>query len=204
MPKDDIHRLESAIERVACRQKLLIRLDQLVALGMRPRTVSARVAARRLFRVHRSVFALHPPPYSDLQRYLAAVFACRPHSLLSDLSSAHLLRMMDSPPATTDVTVTAGRRSSRAGITVHRRVIEHRDQSSLHGIPCTSAARTVIDCAHALGEEGTEDLIMAADSLGILRRHRLEELALQRAGRPGMRHVLTPRRGRAPADEKRQ
>ena len=82
----------------------------------------------------------------------------------------------------------AGRR--RSGIKVHRALIHPRDATRRHGIPCTSVARTIIDCAFRAGAEGTEDLIMAADAAQLLDRFRLEELADERRGRPGVGHVL--------------
>ncbi len=88
------------------------------------------------------------------------------------------------------ITNAGGSGRSRPGIKVHRRTIDSRDASIRQGIPCTSPARTVIDCASVLGAEGTEDLIMAADSLRMLNRHRLEELAHLHRSRPGVRHVL--------------
>jgi hypothetical protein len=88
------------------------------------------------------------------------------------------------------ITNAGGTGRSRPGITVHQRHIDPRDVWSRHGIPCTSPARTIIDCAPVLGADGTEDLIMAADSLRILNRRRLEQLARLHHASPGARHVL--------------
>lgn len=181
---------ELTIERIAGKQKHLIRLDQLLDAGVSPRSVSNWVARRRIFRIHRGVFATHSPPYDRRQRWLAAVFACGARAALSDLCAAHHLGLVDNSPFQPEVSVPGAGGREKDGITVHRRSIDPRDLSVRRGIPCTSPARTIIDCAGVLGADGTEDLIMAADSLRILSRRRLEELAHARRGTPGIGHVL--------------
>ena len=75
------------------------------------------------------------------------------------------------------------------GITVHRREVAACDTMILNGIPCTTATRTVVDCAAAADEMLLEDLLMAADSKRILDRRRLDELVAERRGQPGVRKL---------------
>ena len=188
--RDSRQALEVRIERISGRQKQLIRLEQLVAAGLSPRAVSHRVAAHRLFRIHRGVFASHPPPYGRHQLYLAAVYACGAGSALSDLPAGGVLGLTETLPSLPHVTNAGGAGKATTGITVHRRAIEPRDIVIRHGIPCTSAARTVFDCAISLPLEALEDLLMAADAARILDRRRLEELIGESRGRPGTRKLL--------------
>lgn len=181
---------DGGIALLGQRQKQLVRIEQLRELGLGDRAIQHRAAGARLFRVHRGVFALHPPPFSDHQRYLAAVFACGPGSLLSDLCAAHILGMTGHAPRTIHITNATGAGRQRAGLAVHRRSVESVDASTRHGVPCTAAARTILDCAGVAGRIGKEHLIMAADSLRILDRSRLEALASKNHGRPGTPHVL--------------
>ncbi len=88
------------------------------------------------------------------------------------------------------MTNSSGNGRSRPGIHVRRSLVDPRDTTRRHGIPCTAVPRTIIDCAFRAGAEGTEDLIMAADAARLLDRSRLEQLAVEGRGRPGMAHVL--------------
>ena len=161
-------RREELIERTARSQKQLIRADQLRRLGLSTNGVQYRTTSRRLHRLHAGVYATHPPPYSRHQLYLAAVYACGPGALLTGIPSAYAYGLVETAPLIAEVTNQTGRGRSRRGITVHRRTIDRRDVGSHRGIPTTSVARTIIDCAHQLGAEATEDLIMAADSIHVL------------------------------------
>lgn len=99
--------------------------------------------------------------------------------------------MQELLPLPAHVSNGSGRGKSRPGIVVHRRSIETRDTLVRFGIPCTSPARTVIDCAASLPIDRLEDLLMAADSgRPGLSRTRLEELVNERRGQPGTRNLL--------------
>ncbi|MDQ3103431.1 MAG: DUF559 domain-containing protein [Actinomycetota bacterium] len=178
-------------ERIARSQRQLIRSDQLRQIGFSDSGIQHRVSSRRLFRLHAGVYATHPPSYTRYQHYLAATYACGPGSLLTGLPSAWIYGLIESAPLIAEVTNPSGRGRSRRGITVYRRAIDPRDATTRHGIPTTSVARTIIDCAYLLGAGGTEELIMAADSKRILNRRRLEELTHEHRGRPGSRHILS-------------
>jgi hypothetical protein len=56
----------------------------------------------------------------------------------------------------------------------------------VQGIPCTSAARTLIDVAPLLPLDDLEEALIAADSLRILNRRRMDELLGEHFGRPGV------------------
>lgn len=182
--------LDLGIERICRRQKQLVRLEQLVALGLTPSGVDKRVARRRLHRLHRGVFSVHPPPYSRHQAMLAAIFACGPGSLISDLTCASFLGYTELAPSPTHVTNATGSGRSLRGIVVHQRAVEPRDTLIRSGIPCTSPARMILDCSAALDLEHLEDLLMAADSGSPrLDRRRLEQLIEASRGRRGIRNL---------------
>src|SRR6478735_11523434 len=122
------------MERIARGQKQLLRLEQIVALGLGARAVEARVKARTLFRVHDGVFCLHPPPYSRHQQYLAAVYACGRGTFISDHAAAWLLGMTETPPSLPIVTNRTGAGRKVDGIEVHRRVVSPRDVFKQYGI----------------------------------------------------------------------
>lgn len=141
---------------------------------------------------HRGVYALHPPPYSREQLWLAAVLACRPDSILSDWPSAAHLGIYDGPVFGPHVTVAGGRGRSRPGITVHDRgPIDPRDLRVVRSIPTASAALTIVQLAPHHSAIELEVMAVAAESKRILNRGRLAELVAERIGRPGI-HKLLP------------
>ena len=81
-----------------------------------------------------------------------------------------------------------GRR--RRLLVIHRSIVPPRDTAGRDGVLCTSAARTVFDLAVLARPEEVERVMIAADSLRILNRPRLQELI---DGSPGRRGVRTLR-----------
>ena len=182
--------IELEIARIAGRQKQLISLRQLEGAGLSPRGVSNRAARGRLFRIHDGVFALHPPPYSRHQRYLAAIGACGRGSAISDLAATWLLGQSETVPSLIHVSNRSGAGRSLPGVLVHRRDIDPLDITKRFAIPCTTPARTILDCATSVGIEELEELLMAADSgRPGLDRARLEQLVAERTGHRGIRNL---------------
>jgi very-short-patch-repair endonuclease len=187
-----IRRYQPAQERdrramsIARRQRRLITLEQLLACGFTPSGIQGRVQRERLFRLHSGVFSLAPPPFDGRQRWLAAVLACGPGALLFGLPAAMLHGMTSEAPAIPQVCVAGDRGRRRDGIVVRRRRIAACDRSARADIPCTGAARTIFDIAATFPPEEVERMLIAADSLRILNRRRLEELVDEH---PGVRGV---------------
>ena len=73
---------------------------------------------------------------------------------------------------------------------MRRRNVERKDIWHPLGIPCTSPARTVLDCASQVDLEDLELILMAADASRKLNRRRLDELI---AGSPGRRGTVNLR-----------
>ena len=181
---------EAEIAVIGARQRQLIRIEQLAELGLGPRGAQHRARAGRLFRVHDGVYALHGPPHSPHQRYLAAQYACGSSSLLGGFCAAAVCSLSENWPGLPEIVAPAGAGRRRKGIHVRTSWVDPRDRAVRHGIPCTTPGRTIIDCAHRAGAEGTEDLIFAADSRRLLDRARFEQLADEHRGRPGIGNVL--------------
>jgi very-short-patch-repair endonuclease len=141
------------------------------------------------------VYSLAPPPFDRHQVWHAAVLACGQGALLSDLPAAALLGMTQLPARTPHVTVAGARGRTRDGIVIHRRAVAPCDRLIRHGIPCTSPARTVFDLAASMPEPELEAILVQADSLRILNRRRLDELAAENRGHrgaPKLRSLLAP------------
>jgi hypothetical protein len=77
---------------------------------------------------------------------MAAVLAAGPGSRISHYPAAVLWGVRPLVPGPTHITAEAGGRS-RPGIIVHRAALHPQDATRRHGIPVTSAARTLLDFA---------------------------------------------------------
>jgi predicted transcriptional regulator of viral defense system len=93
---------------------------QLVAIGIRSGAIKRRVAAGRLVRRYRGVYAVGHVQDTPAGRWIAAVMACGHGAVLSHVDAASLWQIYESRRRTIHVTTTT--RSSRTlpGIQVHR------------------------------------------------------------------------------------
>ena len=185
-PYGDQEAIERRIEAVAARQHQLVRFDQLLDAGMTRRTIGTRSDRRRLHRLHRGVFATHSPPYSQEQTWLAAVLACGPETYLCGPSCARHWAIAEIGSRTVHVCSPTRTGRSRAGITVHARRVDPRDVRIKDRIPCVSVDLVLIELAPGLSEAELERILVAAESLKLLKRGRLAELIAERRGRPGI------------------
>ena len=120
---------------------------QLIAAGLDADRIKRWIAAGRLRRVHRGVYAVGHEAPSVHADYTAPVLASGAGAVLSHRSAAYVLRVIAGPPPRPEVTipVTAGRR--RPGVVVHRSSLHSLDVSTLDGIPITIVPRVLLDLA---------------------------------------------------------
>ncbi|MEZ5155802.1 MAG: type IV toxin-antitoxin system AbiEi family antitoxin domain-containing protein [Solirubrobacterales bacterium] len=157
--------LDVEIADLAARQHGVVALPQLEALGLGPSGVRHRCAAGRLHRVHRGVFAVGHPHLSREGRWIAAVLACGPGTVLSHRAGgAHLglLRWSGRPSVTVP-----GRPAGRAGIEIHRSLLPGDEKTVVEGVPVTTAARTIFDCAAQLSRHSLRKMIREAEVRGM-------------------------------------
>jgi very-short-patch-repair endonuclease len=140
-------RCERIIAEIAARQHGIITSTQLIAAGITTSGVSRRVAAGRLVRIHRGVYAVGHGGLSREGRWMAAVKSCGDAAVLSHRSAAALWGMSSSVPSLTDVMVPGyGGRKRRRGISLHRSATLLPSHCTLRkGIPVTTPARTLDD-----------------------------------------------------------
>ena len=145
---DDDLTLEKAIADVAARQRGHIARSQLLELGLGPAAIQYRIRIGRLIPVYRGVYAVgHRRPH-PIDRSMAAVLACGPGAVLSHGSAAALwgfFTRWDEP-----FEVNVARNRTPKAITVHRCRLSRADRRRQLGVPVTSPARTVLDCAPRL------------------------------------------------------
>jgi very-short-patch-repair endonuclease len=165
-PKGAIRVRDAEIARVAARQHGVVSVMQLHAAGIDSSAIKRRVAAGRLHRIHRGVYAVGHAHLSNEGRWMAAVLACGEGAVLSHRSAGELWRMLrprtrrsvqddgrtEAPPVEVTVPGTGGRKRHR-GIALHRSstltagLCTRRD-----GIPVTKPSRTLTDLRSVLSE----------------------------------------------------
>jgi len=182
------HTRERAIAAVAARQHGLVVRRQLLALGLGASGISHRLAAGRLHRVHRNIYAVGHPMVSPRGRWLAAVLACGRDAVLSHRSAAALWGLSPTARADADVSTNAGGRHSRPGIAVHRiQVLPPADRTVVDRIPVTSVARTLLDLTKVVSPQVLQRALEAAERERRLDLHALDELFTRNPGRHGLR-----------------
>jgi very-short-patch-repair endonuclease len=173
----DNRRPDAAIARIAANQHGIVTAAQAGAAGLSPAGVTRRVAAGRLHRIHRGVYAVGHPRLSMEGGWMAAVLAYGEGAVLSHRSAAELWgigRPRRASPAagggqTTAVDVTvpgiAGK-AERAGIRLHRSsTLTARECTRRDGIPVTSASRTLADLRPVLSRAGFAAAVREAEFL---------------------------------------
>ena len=184
----------------------LLRTCELLDAGVSHRRIGALVRAGTLHRVHRGVYKVGTPVLSRDATLLAAVYAVGPGSVLShrDAAALHGLPVAARRGA---VSVTSRRgRGDRPGIRVHpTRRLHPDDVTSIHGIPVTALARTLLDLCDVVRPSGMPRLIHEAEVLGL----EPAELAAARRRAPGrdthlIAAALEQRRPRDPEEIERK
>jgi very-short-patch-repair endonuclease len=183
-PNQARDRSDRAIEELSRSQHHIVTLAQLGEIGLGARAVCHRTAAGRLRRLHRGVYALHPPTQHG--RWLAAVLACGPGAALSHRSAAELWDLHSSSYGDIDVSVRTRAGRSRAGLRVHRGRLSP-DEVTVHAaIPCTTIPRTLLDLAASRDRRTLERAVDRAEMLGLFDLTAVENLIDRHRGRRGV------------------
>lgn len=137
------------IAAVAARQHGIVTIAQLVAAGVSRETVRRWVAAGRLHRVHRGVYAVEHLALSREARFMAATLGAGEDAAVSHLSAAETWKVSRWSRARIDVVSTRRRRLE--GVDVHAaRRLDPRDVTSWRGIRVTTVARMLVDLTDVL------------------------------------------------------
>jgi uncharacterized protein DUF559 len=181
--------IEREILRIASLQYMMIRLDQLLAIGLSERGVQQRVADGRLFRLYPGVYAVGRPDVPLKGSWLAAVFACGEGAALSHESAAALLGLVK-PGGAIHVSITSRSRRSHPGIDIHRpRHLLPADITAVDGISCTTVARTLFDVAGSRPRWLFLRLLEQAEVQDGLDMAAIEELLVRSPNHPGARRL---------------
>jgi very-short-patch-repair endonuclease len=172
---------DAAVARIAARQHGVVSVTQLNVAGLDPSAIKRRVAAGRLHRVHRGVYAVGHSRLSNEGRWMAAVLACGVGAVLSHRSAGELWGILR-PRArrhhraggrgdehTVQVTVpgTSGRKRHR-NIRLHRSsTLATTDCTRHDGIPVTKPGRTLTDLRPVVSNAQFAAAVREAEFLGL-------------------------------------
>jgi very-short-patch-repair endonuclease len=136
-------RPEAVISRLAGQQHGVVTSAQLVAAGWSKDQISGRARAGSLRALHRGVYLVGP---LETPRTAAMAAALATGGVISHYPAAVLWDWRPPREGAIHVTLPTGGHN-RPGIVVHRATLDPRDVTRRHGIPVTSAARTILDLA---------------------------------------------------------
>ncbi len=174
------------IAELAKRQHGVVTLDQLRAIGLNREWVRYRVAAGRLFPIHRGVYAVGHPGLSREGQFMAAVLASGERAALSHLSLAELRKVSRWHPSMIDVVSMSRRRVE--GTRVHTaRYLDPRDLTRFRGIPVTTVARMLVDLADVLTPHQLAWVIHEAAFRGLFDLAATRETMARANGRRGLK-----------------
>jgi predicted transcriptional regulator of viral defense system len=88
--------------------------------------------------------------------------------VLSHATAGSLMKLEGITTDEIHVTVPANERRRGHGIVVHGSVVSRHDLRIVDSVPCTSAARTLLDCAISLDDETLEAAFESARRMGLV------------------------------------
>ncbi len=120
--------------------------EQVARAGLGAQWVRNRVNTGWLLRFHRGVYLVGPLETAHT-RLMAATLAAGPGALISHHPAAVLWEWRPPAEGPIDVTIPGRKARHRDGIRIHTTTLHPHDITRRHGIPVTSAARTLLDLA---------------------------------------------------------
>ena len=161
---------ELVIAGLADAQFGVVSRAQLLSAGLTRNEIDNRIAAQRLRRLWRGVYAVGHRSLRVEGRWMAAVLACGEGAVLSHQTAPAVWELRRVGSGVIHVTVPGDPgRKQREGIRVHRSVtLTERDVTRVRGLPVTTVARTIIDLSRTLSRDELEELVHRADDRGLV------------------------------------
>ena len=145
------------------------------------------MAAGRLHRLHRGVYAVGHTALTRESRLLAAVMAAHPSALSHRAAGARLGLFTSAAP----IEVTTTRRVRLEGVVVHRtRWLPESHITHDDGIPVTTPGRTLVDMAEVLDERRMATAVHEAEVRRVFDLQAIEEVLHGLPGRSGRHRLL--------------
>ncbi len=171
---------------VAERQHGVVSVRQLeTTFGYSPSAVKREVAAGRLHRLHRGVYAVGHRLIPDHGDCLAAVLTCGPKALLSHGSAAWLWGISRYGPAPLHVTSPVPRKPRPPIRLHHSRILAEADRAIEENIPVTALPRTLLDCAAECRFSHLRRMLERSEEMRLFDLGPIEELLERSRGHAG-------------------
>jgi very-short-patch-repair endonuclease len=181
-------RADAAVRALAAAQWGVVSRRQLLDAGLTRSMIGDRIRAGRLLRLHPGVYAVGHARLRREGHWLAAVLGVGPGAVLSHRDAAGLHALRPANHVRVDVTTTANR-SSRSGIRVHRtRSLDAEDITTVHGIPVTTVARTLVDLAGVVPRDHLARAVKEAERRGVFDLAAVQAAMARTRGRTGSGH----------------
>lgn len=160
----------------------------LLGLGFSLEAIRHRMGTGRLRQVHRGVYAVGRPELSREGHWMAAILACGDGAFLSHRSAIALYGIGKERARVIELSVRRRCTHVREGIRVRSRPsLPSHDVGTLAGIPVTSPARTLVDCAAIVGPRTLERAVNEADKRDLIDPETLRKALEDYRGEPGVR-----------------
>ena len=172
---------DDVIAGFTARQHGLVALWQTRGVGLADHLVHARRDAGVLIRIHDGVYRLRGVPFTQELRWLAGVLAGGPDAWLSFRAAAHF-HGFDVRHPRPEITVAHGRECQLEGIDAHR-TRRRLDVITVRGMPVTTKARTILDCAAVMPFPAFETMVQDAVVGGVVKVESLYAILDRRGGR---------------------
>jgi predicted transcriptional regulator of viral defense system len=130
--REQVVKADAEVAGIAARQHGVATFTQLKLAGLSRSGVYRRIAAGRLHRIHRGVYAVGHAGLPREGGWMAAVLACGDGAVLSHRSAAELWELLPAGEASIHVTVPASRggRRARHGLRIHRSYLPPHDTAT--------------------------------------------------------------------------
>lgn len=167
--REQVVKVDAKVAAIAARQHGVVTFSQLQGAGASRSSVSRRVTAGRLHRVHRGVYAVGHRGLSQQGKWMAAVLAGGEGAVLSHRSAAELWELLPRSRGPIQVTVPAssGGRRKRPGLRIHRSLLPGSAATVRDRIPVTTPARTIADLRGCVPAAPLRKAIRAAEYRGL-------------------------------------
>ena len=171
-----------SIGAIAAGQDGMVTSAQLRYAGLTDRQIQDRATRGLLDRVHRGVFAVGHRSDRESAAATAAVLCVGEGSIVSHDHAAAIHAFLSFPDGPVHLTIPPPPRRSRDGIRVHESTtLAPQDVRSLHGLPFTAPARTILDLA---GDGSFEAALNEARALRAVSERDLFSVIGRNPGRP--------------------
>lgn len=176
--------VDRALAELAEAQHGVVGRRQLLAAGVGRRTIGCRLERGALHSVERGVYAVGHAVLSTRARWMAAVLALGPGTMLSHRSAGELWGIVPRSGHAIEVTRST-RARNRSRIVTHESAVPPDERTSVDAIPVTCLSRTLLDLAAVASRRQVEKALNESEVLGLTDRLSIPDLLARYPRRPG-------------------